>query len=386
MVSLAAEVRFEILESELEALLTEAELINTHQPQFNTLLKDDKSPLYLLITKETFPKLLQLRKTDLRHTAHAGTILGPFQSGYKLKEVLKLARRIFPWCNQGPAGTNQIRPKACFYHHLDLCPGVCVNKISAETYQATMKELTLFLQGKKKAVITEIKHKLTEASAAEAYEAASRYKKQLEAIAAVTAKHYRMGPELILPNFNQAETAAGLQFLQKLLSDYLQLPKGYPLHRIEGYDVSNIQGTNAAVSQVVLTDGVVDSSQYRVFNIKGLDTPNDYEMLREALTRRQNHPEWGEPDLIVIDGGKGQVRASLSVWKWQTKLIGIAKDPDRLVLPIQTNGKLEYQLITLPVGHPALKLIQKLRDEAHRFAKKQHHKRALTKLLTTPPL
>lgn len=249
-----------------------------------------------------------------------------------------------------------------------------------------MKELTLFLQGKKKAVVTEIKHKLQAAVATEDYEAANRYKKQLQAIAEVTAKHYRIGPELILPSFNQAETAAGLQFLQKLLSDYLQLPKGYPLHRIEGYDVSNIQGTNAAVSQVVLTDGVVDSSQYRVFNIKTLDTPNDYHMLKEALARRQNHPEWGEPDLIVIDGGKGQVRAALSVWEWPTKLIGIAKDPDRLVLPIVTGKTIQYQLITLPEGHPALKLIQKLRDEAHRFAKKQHHKRALTSLLKTPPL
>ncbi len=386
MVSLAVEVRFEPLESELEALLTEAELINTHQPQFNTLLKDDKSPLYLLITKETFPRLLQLRKTDLRHSDQTGTVLGPFQSGYKLKEVLKLARRIFPWCNQGPPKPGEEHPRPCFYHHIDLCPGVCINKISAAAYQASMKELTLFLQGKKKAVVTEIKHKLQTAVATEDYEAANRYKKQLQAIAEVTAKHYRMGPELILPSFNQAETAAGLQFLQKLLSDYLQLPKGYPLHRIEGYDVSNIQGTNAAVSQVVLTDGVVDSSQYRVFNIKTLDTPNDYHMLKEALARRQSHPEWGEPDLIVIDGGKGQVRAALSVWEWPTKLIGIAKDPDRLVLPIVTGKTIQYQLITLPEGHPALKLIQKLRDEAHRFAKKQHHKRALTSLLKTPPL
>lgn len=385
MVATAQEVRFEILDSELEALLIEAELINLHQPVFNTLLKDDKSPLYICITKEDFPKILRLRKTELRHKAPQGTILGPFQSGYKLQEVLKLARKIFPWCNQGLA--NPDKPtKACFYYHLDLCPGVCVGEISASEYQASMHDLGLFLKGKKKTVVTQLKHKLVTLSAAEEYEKANLIKIQLEMIAAVTSRHYRLGPELILPGFNQSEIDTGLGFLRKLLSDYLKVPRGSQLDRIEGYDVSNIQGKAAAVSQVVLTAGQPDISQYKIFNIRSLDTPNDYEMLKEALTRRQNHPEWGEPDLVVIDGGKGQVRAAMSVWNWPAKIIGIAKDPDRLVLPFWDGPKLNYHLICLPADHPGLKLIAILRNEAHRFAKKQHHKLAIKKLLSSPTL
>ena len=349
------------------------------------MLKDDKSPLYLCITKEAFPRILRLRKTELRHKAPQGIILGPFQSGYKLQEVLKLARKIFPWCNQGPADPDKTG-KACFYHHLDLCPGVCVGQISADDYQASMHELALFLKGKKKTVVTQLKLKLKTLSETEEYEKANLVKTQLEMIAAVTSHQYRLGPELVLPGFNQTEIETGLGFLQKLLSDYLKVPRGFQLDRIEGYDVSNTQGKAAAVSQVVLTEGRPNPHEYKLFNIRGLDTPNDYEMLKEALVRRQNHPEWGEPDLVVIDGGKGQVRAAMSVWNWPAKIIGIAKDPDRLVLPFLEGDKLNYHLITLPVDHPGLKLISVLRDEAHRFAKKQHHKLALKKLLSVPPL
>lgn len=391
MVATAAELRFEILESELEALLIEAELIRLHQPPFNTLLKDDKSPLYLLITAEEFPRLLKVRKAELRHGSKVGTVLGPFPSSYKLQEVLKLARRIFPWCNQGPPKANR-HPKACFYHHLDLCPGVCLGIVSAADYQIAIKELSLFLRGQKKTVVTNLRTQLKTAIAQEEFELAELHQHQIEAIKAVTSGQYRLGPELVLPDFHQSEAEAGLIFLQKLLADYLRVPHGHPLQRIEGYDVSNLQGKQATVSQVVLTDGRPDSSQYKVFNIKTLDTPNDYQMLKEALVRRQSHPEWGSPDLVVVDGGKGQVRAALSVWNWPAKVIGIAKDPDRLVLPITAiattakNPAKNYHLVTLPTGHPALKLIQQLRDEAHRFAQKQHHRLTLRALLDTQPL
>jgi excinuclease ABC subunit C len=385
MVATAQEVRFEVLDSELEALLIEAELINLHQPIFNTLLKDDKSPLYLCITKAEFPRLLRLRKTELKHLAPKGTILGPFQSGYKLQEVLKLARKIFPWCNQGPPLTGQ-SPKACFYYHLDLCPGVCVGTISAQEYQASMQELALFLKGKKRSVVTDLKLKLKQLVELEEYEKAAGVKSQLETITLVTSHQYKLGPELVLPSFNQTEIETGLNFLHKLLTDYLAVPHEIKLDRIEGYDVSNTQGKQAAVSQVVLTAGQPNPSQYRLFNIRDLDTPNDYEMLKEALIRRQQHPEWGQPDLVVIDGGKGQVRAAMSVWDWPARIIGIAKDPDRLVLPFWQKDKLNYHLINLPANHPGLKLIAQLRDEAHRFAKNQHQKLAIKKLLSSEPL
>jgi excinuclease ABC subunit C len=162
------------------------------------------------------------------------------------------------------------------------------------------------------------------------------------------------------------------------------MPKQMPLARIEGYDVSNIQGTNPAVSMVTFTDGTPDTDNYRIFNIKLMDTPNDYFMLQEALTRRQNHPKWGTPNLVLIDGGKGQVKAALKVWNWYCPVIGIAKHPDRLVLPYfeqeetkKDLGKLKYHIVKLDESHPTLKLIQQIRDESHRFAQKQHKKRRL---------
>ena len=154
MVQLAVELRFEVLESELEALLIEAELIRIHQPPYNTLLKDDKSPIYIHITKETYPKVEKLRKNDLNTHPTKGTILGPFPSSYKLNEVLRIARRIFPWCNQGPPTT--ARSKACFYHHLELCPGVCTGQLDAAAYQASIHNLILFLKGKKRSVTQQL--------------------------------------------------------------------------------------------------------------------------------------------------------------------------------------------------------------------------------------
>src|SRR5260221_143848 len=125
----AKQLKFSVLESELEALLVETELIRTHQPQYNILLKDDKSPLYVQVTDEDFPRVLTIRKKEIDKGQVKGTILGPFPSAFQLNEVLNIARRIFPWCNGG----KNSRP--CFYYHLDLCPGACVGEISAENYQ-----------------------------------------------------------------------------------------------------------------------------------------------------------------------------------------------------------------------------------------------------------
>src|SRR5207302_1258312 len=129
--------------------------------------------------------------------------------------------------------------------------------------------------------------------------------------------------------------------------------------------------------------------EYKLFNIRLLKTPNDYAMLQEALVRRQNHPEWGTPDLVLIDGGKGQLRAALKVWQWTTPVISIAKKPDRIIIPIlppherEKNAEkmeaeihdlkgLKYHELSLEVGHPALTILQQVRDEAHRFSKRQH--------------
>jgi excinuclease ABC subunit C len=371
------------LESELEALLVEAELIRIHQPKYNILLKDDKTPLYIHITDEKFPRVLTIRKKELIKRQPKGTILGPFPSAYKTKEVLKLVRKIFKWC-QKPQGE-----KACFYYHIDLCSGACLEEINQNDYTKEIKNLILFLRGKKKSVVKTLEKEMNLLSQQEQFEKAQIRKEQINLINEVTRK--KLQPNLTLPQLQLTRTAEGLAHLQQLLRDHLAIPKQWPLTTIEGYDVSNVQGTNPSVSLVTFTNGQPDKSKYKVFNIRTLNTPNDYGMMKEALDRRQNHPEWGKPNLVMVDGGKGQVRAALNVWTWNIPVIGLVKNPDRIVIPIidkeksknsKPNQKLkiDYKIIRLEDNHPTLNILQQIRDESHRFAQKQHKKLRIKKM------
>jgi len=381
LVTTAVTIKHQVLASELEALLIEAELIRLHQPKYNTLLKDDKTPLYIHITREDFPRVLTIRKKDLDHHRQSGTILGPYPSSGKVKEVLKIARKIFPWCNK----PQQKKKQACFYYHLDQCSGACIGKISRENYQTQISNLITFLKGQKKEVLQNLKQQLKKNSKEEKFEQAALIRDQIQLIEEVTQKKYPLKPNLVLPTLTSDDNETLLHF-QKILATYLKIPSNYPLTRIEGYDVSNTSGQLASVSMVTFIDGRPALNQYRLFNIKTLNTPNDYGMLNEALARRQNHPEWGTPNLIVIDGGKGQVRSVLKTWHWPTPIIGIAKNPDRLVIPVEIKREphlsIKYQLVSLPNDHPVLLLIQRIRDESHRFSKKQHLKRRTKNMLS----
>lgn len=354
------------------ALLTEAELIRTYQPPFNIALKDDKSPVYVHLTNETYPRVLQVRKSDIKHTAGL-TLLGPYQSAYQLTQVLRLVRPIFKWCDQ-PLATEK---KPCFYYHLDLCAGACIGAVSPEEYQAMITQLKLFLRGKTQQLSQQLTQEMRQAADEKRFEQAALYRDRLKAVRYIS-RVGKLKQDPIPLKLQQDIKQNQLMYLRRLLSLYLATPKEYLLERIEGYDVSNIQGKFAAVAQVVFTHGVPDKAEYRLYNIRTLDTPNDFGMLKEAITRRQTHPEWPTPNLVVIDGGKGQLRSVLSALKWQVPVIGIAKDPDRLLFPhIDTaDGRLRitYDEVRLAVDHPALQLVAAIRDEAHRFSKAQQAK------------
>ncbi len=402
----ATRLKHQVLESELEALLVEAELIRTHQPQFNILLKDDKTPLYVQITDDEYPRVLTIRKKEVEKQKIQGTVFGPFQSAFKVKEVLGIARRIFPYCS---APRNQLfgtpENKPCFDYHLDLCNGACIGAVTPAEYGETIQQLKVFLRGKKKEVIQTIQAEMEAASEAEKYEYAADLRDRIKLVKEVTERKYQLRPKLHLPNLKESMRAEGLIYLRRLLATHFKLPKTYPLTRIEGYDVSNIQGTNATVAQVVFVNGQSAKEEYRLFNIKTLKTPNDFAMLQEALIRRQNHLEWGIPNLILIDGGKGQLRAALKVWYWHCPVISLAKKPDRIIIPYfeeaakksggkistqnENNGEtkivpietesiladlrhLKYIEIRLEEQHPALHILQQIRDESHRFSKFQH--------------
>lgn len=328
--------------------------------------------MYLLFTREDFPRLLRLRRSDLRKKAYQNpfALLGPFASSYKLNEVLKLVRPIFPWCNKSPKKDK----KPCFYYHLDLCPGACCEQISALAYQNNLRQLVAFLQGKKKSVQQALEKQMKSLAAAEKFEEAAKIRNKLAMIQEITSQHYHLQPDLILPSFQVDAAQNGIAALRRILSEEGVASSDNPLHRIECYDVSNTQGKNATVSMVTFLDGQADHSEYKYFKIRSLDTPNDYFMLQEAIERRQKHPEWGRADLMVIDGGRGQLRAVKRISQLTCPIISIVKNPDRLVLaiPKEEESGFETKILRLSQDHPALRLVQQLRDEAHRFAKKQH--------------
>lgn len=376
LLTVISRVEWQELPSELDALLIEAELIRRYQPHYNILLKDDKSNLYICIGSGDYPTVFTARKPEIIRSHERWTVFGPFQSGYKVRQVLEIARRIFQWCDH----PGSKRP--CFYTHLGLCSGACIGQISPIDYQTMIANLKLFLRGKTGELIRECKQSISHYSEKKEYEKAQRIKEQVEAILTVTSPKYRLRPDMTIPVLTTNLEEEALISLRAILREYCSLPATTPLQRIEGYDISNTSGTHPTCSMVTAINGSMDHREYKHFGIKSLQTPNDYAMLREALTRRQNHPEWGIPDVILIDGGKGQLQSVLSVWKWPSLVISIAKRPDRLFIPLRTapskgtkQPTLRYKEIELTPSIPASRLLQSIRDEAHRFAKRLHSKK-----------
>ncbi|OGY23486.1 MAG: hypothetical protein A2172_04710 [Candidatus Woykebacteria bacterium RBG_13_40_15] len=344
-----------LVDSEIEALLLEANLIKKYKPAFNSQLKDDKDYLYIKITNDQFPQVLTARKKDL---GNAKIYFGPFPSVNKVRETLKALRKIFPFSIHCKPGMK----RACLGYHLGLCPGVCVGKISEKEYKKTIASLKLFLQGRKKEVLSKLNRELGIYSKRLEYEKASEIKNKIEAVSYITR-----------PTRNPSE------YLEEEIGDIhdrelLDLAKNIGMAskpvRIESYDVSNLFGKQATGSMIVFTNGEPDKNEYRRFRIKTIRGISDIAMLDEVLERRFKN-KWPTPDLIVVDGGKTQLNTTLKVVKkigFSGKVISLAKKFEQIYLPIISKP------LILPRNSDALKLIQRLRDEAHRFAISYHRK------------
>lgn len=371
-----ADVETIIVESELEALILEANLIKKFLPLYNIRLADDKDYLYIKITKEPFPKIITARKNDLEE---ALKYFGPFPSSRTVRDTLKLLRRVFPWCSnplrfldsrQTAAKTG---PRPCFYYHLHLCPGACVGKINQKDYRKNINRFVAFMEGKKSQLVKELTDEMMKAAEKEKFEEAQALKKMLSGVVYLTQSN-RVQTYLENPNFLEDEKDRALKQLQKDLK-LPTLPS-----RIEAYDISNIQGGDATGSMVVLSHGEVDKSQYRKFKIKISGRPNDYGMHKEMLQRRLNHPDWPLPNLILIDGGRGQAKVAGLAVKGRglnIPVFGLAKRMEWLYPP-------EGEIVKLPRSNLSLKLLQKIRDEAHRFALSFHHKLRARRVFDTP--
>ncbi len=347
-----------IVESELEALILEANLIKKYLPPFNVRLTDDKDYLYIMVTKEDFPKILTARKKDLKD---AKKYWGPFPSSRTVKETLKSLRRVFPWCSVASGVKTRLRP--CFYYHLGLCPGACIGLIDKKDYQKIILRFSKFMEGRKDELIAELTKELIHAAKRFQFKKAAKIKKTVEGITYMTQSN-RTKLYLENPNFLENERHLALEELKKDLQ-LKDLPE-----RIEGYDISNISGKEATGSMVVLTNGEIDKSQYRKFKIRISGKPNDVGMIREMIRRRFQHQEWSTPDLIIVDGGRGQVLgvySQLQTANYKLPIFGLAKKMEWLYPP-------EGEVLKLPRKSLSLRLLQKLRDEAHRFAISYHKK------------
>lgn len=347
-----------IVQSEIEALILEANLIKKHLPQYNIRLTDDKDYLYIKITKEEFPKIITARKKDLKN---ALKYFGPFPSATTVKNTLKALRRVFPWCS----GSYQ-KGRPCFYYHLGYCPGPCASYIEKKEYRKIINRFAAFMDGKKEQLVNDLISEMSLHAEAQQFEEAAKVRKTLSGITYLTQTN-RIQSYLDNPNFLEDQNKKALQQLKEALV-LEKIPE-----RIEGYDISNIQGTDATGSMVVLTNGEIDKSQYRKFKISISGKPNDFAMMAEMIRRRMKN-DWPNPDLIIIDGGKGQISTVIGqinkTGKEEFKKIPVFGLAKRMEWLYSADG----HITKLPKSNPALKLIQKLRDEAHRFAITYHRK------------
>lgn len=342
--------------SEIEALVLEAQLIKKHLPKFNVVWKDDKNYFYVCITKAERPVVyITHQKNDSR-----AKYIGPFVEGAALKKTLKYLRRVFPFY------TSVRHPKtACTWCHLGLCPGPTPN---LSEYKSNLKKLAQILQGKRKTVLFALRKEMEAFSGASKFEDAAKVRNQLLALEKVMAhtKVIAGSDPAILDKWPETE---------KILRVILGIKNN--ISKIECYDISNIQGKNAVGSMVVFVNGVPDKSQYKKFKIRMKNEPNDVAMLKEILTRRWAHPDWDYPEVMLIDGGKAQLNVAInsksktlnSKQIQKIKIISIAKGRQELFIE---NRKKPIPLKNLP--QEIYNLVKHLDDEAHRFAVTFHRK------------
>jgi len=329
-------------DSVLEALLLEANLIKKYKPRYNTKEKDDKSFNYVVVTKEAYPRVMLMRGKELfspcKKTDHEIKYLfGPFPRGSILKGALKIIRKILPF-------RDTCLPKRgapCFNRQINLCPGVCTGEISQKEYAKQIQNIKLLFEGKKKNVINRLTKEMSLAAKELRFENAQELKRKIFSL-----KH--------------------IQDVALIKNDALKAPSGY---RIEGYDIAHISGKEAVGSMVVVSDGELDTDEYRKFKIKSFDGVNDTRALKEILARRLEHSQWQLPRLIVVDGGKAQKNAAEKILNEAgiaVPVVSVVKDerhrPKGILGRKDIASKYEKEILLA-------------NTEAHRFAVKYHRQR-----------
>jgi excinuclease ABC subunit C len=487
LVARIADIDFIVTDSEVEALVLEANLIKEYKPRYNINLKDDKSYPYVRVTNEPYPRIFATRRV----VKDGSRYFGPFTDVGALRDLLRMVHRIFPIRSCKLALTDEAiaqgKFKVCLDYHIGRCLGPCEGHVGAEAYREMVEYAVDFIEGRDQKVIRHLQEKMKTLARELRFEEAARLRDVLKAVQAFLerqkvlsteeidrdivvgaadltdacavvfkiregrvvgrqdfqlqrrldeelplileafVKQYYLRsdfvpPEILLPcvlpeadqvgswlrtktgtevKLRLPETEEETKLLAmctrnaELLLEEIKLQRmrseeyinksvealqrdlvlAKPPRRIEAFDVSNIQGRFATASAVCFINGRPAKSQYKRFRIRVKDTPDDFAMMREVVLRhfRRSLNEGRDlPDLILIDGGKGQISAALESLRElglsEIPVIGLAKRLDEIYRP----GFPDPQ--NLPKDSPSLRLLQRIRDESHRFAVTYHRK------------
>lgn len=382
LVAEIADVEWVTVETELDALFLESEMIKRYKPRYNVLLRDDKSQIFARINmRDPYPYLSFTRQP----MDDGADYYGPYYNGWAVKKALRYLRKVFPY------STHAIMPKrVCLQYHLGLCPGVEEQKISSIEYKTCLKKLIRYLKGERQAIMHEIEGEMRREAKTHNFEKAATLRNQLRNLKELQRQIIFRDREFVDLSKDHA-----LSELMNLLG-LTEVPR-----RIEGYDISHMSGTNNVASMVVATNGLADKAEYRKFKMR-LPGNNDFGHMRETMLRRfaKKHDDWPRPQLVLIDGGKGQLAAALEAMEEKDitiPAIGLAKREEEIVIhklksnvifsPEKIDGWAkdknpfdkplvyesdDFTIIRLPKNSHIVKLLQRIRDESHRFAVSYH--------------
>lgn len=353
-----------VIDSEYEALILESELIKKHRPKYNVIWKDGKSYLYIKVTvKDKYPKVLLSRKENDGRSLY----FGPFSSSRVVESLINDIRHIVPFCTE-----KKITKTPCFYSKINLCHpcpnSICYldNKLDIKRqtvlYRKNIRKIINFLNGQVIRILNGFYKELKNLIKDKKYEKAIIIRNKIfrmERLINYPIKDYELN---YLQSSKKTNTLS--IFLRELKKYFPGLEK---LDRIECYDISNLKQTNQAGSMVVLTKGVVDKKEYRRFRLQS--KKSDFDRLEDVILRRFKN-KWLIPDLIIVDGGRPQVKTILKTIKvvnYDIPILGIAKNPDRLVIGVKG-----LPTVRFPQTNPGFNMVRLIRDESHRFAKKYH--------------
>lgn len=437
LVAEIADIDWTEVETEADALFLEAELVKRYMPRYNILLRDDKSLQFVRIDyKSDYPTVTMVR----RPLDDKAEYFGPYINGFAVKKALRYLRRAFPYAISRPAGQSRNN----LYYHLGLDPGLEEGKTSLNEYRANLRKLMQYLRGDRKGLVREIERDMKRATKAKNFELAAQLRNQLAPLQQLSRQILFSDRELqdaskdlalvelaellgLYENSPQLAHTDGVQGAGEQRTEDVQndtskeqsqpatpqsavSPAGVPdsggkqgrtlrkLRRIEGFDISHMQGTDNVASMVVFINGLPDKAAYRKFKMK-LGGNDDFAHMAETIRRRlrdDNRKKWGTGELMLVDGGKGQLSAALKARNDSDQnipMIGLAKRQEEIVihaydsLPgasaqeiilrankikayVSQSG--DFITIELPKNSNAVKLLQRIRDESHRFAVSYH--------------